>query len=133
MEYPEVNQQNIWNFRQNNPELIIADARLYLGLNKEQCDLLRTILLARGVNKWLKARRDLIAYKKMVKHQICEVQKQRSESREAFHKLKPILKLLMEVRRQLKDICKTDRWQVWPRLGSHHQELRAMNSLRASG
>ena len=135
MDYPKVTPQNIWNFRQNNPELIIQDARNYLGLNKEQCQILRIILLARGVNKWLKVRRDLIAYKKQLKHKIKAIEKIRlcypKRTKENLIYMQ-ISKTLQQVRSTLKCLCKTDRWQIWPQLGSHHKELKAMNTLKAS-
>jgi len=129
MNYPEVSPKTIWNFRQNNPNLIVEDARKYLKLNTGQCELLRKILLARGVNKWFKVRRDLIAYKKQVKHTLKDIHRQRMDGRK---ELKETEKYLMQVRATLRKLCKTDRWQIWPQLYSHHKELRNMNSLRAS-
>ena len=142
--YPEITPANIWNFRQNNPELIIKDAAKYLGLDDNDCELLRQILLARGVNKWLKVRRDLIAYKKQVKNELKQIETERvalksylREERDErlYHHylaLKGITKTLQGVRAQLRALCNTDRWQIWPRLNSHHKELKAMNSLFAS-
>jgi len=132
MEYPEVTPKNIWNFRQNNPELVVNDARIYLGLNEKQCDILRKILLARGVNKWFKVRRDLIAYKKLIKHQIVAVQNQRRMMPQLSKQLKPLHLTLSKIRSDLRAMCKTDRWQIWPKLGSHHKELKAMNTITAS-
>jgi len=66
--------KTINNFRQNSPELIIRDAKNFLGLNDKQCEILKNILLARGVNKWLKARRDIIKFKNEIKQEIIELQ-----------------------------------------------------------
>jgi len=126
MKYPEVTPKTIWNFRQNNPELIVQDLVLYLGLDKKQEELARKILLARGVNKWFKVRRDLIAYKKQVKHIVKDLYLEHKKEN------KELIKLAESVRHNLRNLCKTDRWQVWPQLGSHHKELRAMNTLTAS-
>ena len=126
MRYPEVTPKTIWNFRQNNPELIIQDLGLYLDLDDEQKELVRKVLLARGVNKWFKVRRDLIAYKKQMRNTIKALYSEHNKEN------KELIKLAESVRHNLKVLCKTDRWQIWPRLGSHHKELRAMNTLTAS-
>ncbi len=60
----------IYSFRQNSPELIIRDAKRMLHLNDDQLEILRRILLARGVNKWFKARRYIIKLKHAIKKQI---------------------------------------------------------------
>jgi len=141
----EVTPQNIYNFRQSNPELVIKDAREFLGLSEAQCEALRTILLARGVNKWLKARRDLIAYKKQLKHEIKAIEalkiEVKSELREGrnyrlyyrYIALREKLKLLQRIRADLKSICETPRWQIWPRNSHHHNALKTMNTIKASG
>lgn len=143
IEYPEVTPKTIWNFRQNNPELIVDDARQYIGLNEEQCDLLRIILLARGVNKWFKVRRDLIAYKKVIKHEIKRIEKEKTLLKEQIktsfdEKLyckylinKELHKKLMQIRSDLKALCMTDRWQLW-RPSTSRRVLKEMNSITCS-
>ena len=145
----EVSPKTIWNFRQNNPELVVQDAKNAFSLNDSQCETLRIILLARGVNKWLKVRRDLIAYKKQIKHMIkqkqadivvnkCLMSKTPYKS-VGFYKLsreglalKRGLKMLEGVRASLKSLCMTDRWQIW-RPSTSRKTLREMNSLTGSG
>jgi hypothetical protein len=142
--YPEVSPKTIWNFKQNNPELVVEDARQYIGLNEEQCELLRTILLARGVNKWLKVRRDLIAYKKQIKHQIKRVTEEIKAAKSLLRDdpqnqriitqrivLKETLKILEAVRGDLKALCMTDRWQIW-RPSTSRRVLKEMNSITCS-
>jgi hypothetical protein len=134
----DVNKKTIWNFRQNNPELVINDAREFLRLSEDQCDILRNILLARGVNKWLKVRRDLIAYKKQIKHRICEIQQIIPRLKSYGYgthliELKQELKTLQKIRGDLKRLCMTDRWQIWPQGKSHHTTIKLMNTLTASG
>lgn len=129
----EVTPVTINNMMQNNPELIVTDAARYLGLNREQQDVLRQILLARGVNKWLKVRRDLIAYKKVLKHKLKEVDAQRLEARQAgqYHKAAGLLaglKVLIEVRSTLRKLCHTSRWILWPQSTSR-KTLRTMNTI----
>ena len=129
-----VTRSNIWNFRQNNPELVIQDAKQYLGLSEEQCCILRTILLARGINKWLKVRRDLIAYKKQIKHKVRLYTLLYSISKHTKYRemYRELLKTYEEIRKNLKLLCSTDRYQIWPQLGSHHKELESMNTIKAS-
>jgi hypothetical protein len=105
--------QTINSFRQNSPELIVRDARRMLNLNDEQCEILRQILLARGVNKWFKARRDIIKLQHELKKQIKEFQKK-------YHKWDPVhkasLKLLNDFRERLREICHQPRWVEWPKI-----------------
>lgn len=106
--------QTINSFRQNSPELIIRDARRMLDLNEEQCEILRQIMLARGVNKWLKARRDLIKLNQRLKARIRNLH----ESYNSWDpSQKTALKLLNEFRESLRAICHQPRWVEWPRMG----------------
>ena len=134
----QVSKENIWNFRQNNPELVIQDAKEFLCLDDEQCQVLRDIMLARGINKWLKVRRDLIAYKKQIKHRIRELnelipQLKRQAKWGEYRVERQELKTLMVVRGNLKSLCMTDRWQIWPVGRSHHNSIKEMNTITASG
>jgi len=75
----EASPKNIWNYKQNHPELVIRDitefGNEYMNISQIQ-NLIRQSMLCRGINKWLKVRRDLIAYKKGLKHEIKDLQKQ---------------------------------------------------------
>jgi len=104
---------SINNFRQNSPELVVDDARRMLGLDPEQCATLRQILLARGINKWLKARRDIIRLKHDVKGQIKVLLADYQRWNPAH---KAMLKALMFWRERLRAICHQPRWVEWPRL-----------------
>ena len=143
-QYPEVSPRTIWNFKQNNPELVIEDVKEYLELNEEQCEMLRTIMLARGINKWLKVRRDLIAYKKQIKHEIKEIEKRKFKLKQEMKDFgyservyreylayKEVHKKLMQIRGDLKGLCMTDRWQIWSKSTSR-DALRQMNSIRCA-
>jgi len=68
----DVNPVNIWNYKQNHPELVIEDIRR-MGASDHIMEIVRTSMLARGINKWLKVRRDLIAYKKKLRNDIKEL------------------------------------------------------------
>jgi hypothetical protein len=134
-DYPELSPKTIWNFRQNHPELVIRDLRDYLGLNEEQLEFVRRVMLARGVNKWLKVRRDLIAYKKIIKHQIKQVEKERAALDKGDPKRRLLLaqsKILQDVRANLKSLCMTDRWQIWPSNRPVSSGIRSMNTIKAS-
>jgi len=65
----DASPQNIWNYKQNHPEFVIRDLKKF-GISDEIQNIVRQSMLCRGINKWLKVRRDLIAYKKQIKHQI---------------------------------------------------------------
>lgn len=133
IEHFRITRKNIWNFRQNHPELVVRDLREKLGLNEEQCQVVRDSLLARGVNKWLKVRRDLIAYKKLLKHEIAELEAQRlSLPRHSPErsKLLAVQNRVRAIRKDLKALCMTDRWQIWPE--SVGDGLRQMNSITAA-
>jgi len=108
-----LNIKTINNFRQNSPELIVRDAKVLLRLDEEQCQILRKILLARGVNKWLKARRDIIRLKHEIKQQIINLNKI-YEKWNPSHKA--TLKMLNYFRQELRKICHQPRWVEWPSL-----------------
>lgn len=107
--------ETINNFRQNSPELVIRDARDILGLNDDQCETLRKILMARGINKWLKARRDIIRLKHDVK---ADIVKLHSNYRKWCPEDRASIKLLNSFRERLRRICHQPRWVEWPNIAS---------------
>jgi len=142
---------NIWNYKQNHPELIINDLKNE-GFTEEQINIVRISMLARGVNKWLKVRRDLIAYKKLLKHEIKQLMDdvgklkinmtnkwcnfnnasvydvhEYNKAREQYVIARELLKYKQKVRSDLKKLCMTNRWQIWE--GKH---LSDMNTITAS-
>lgn len=142
----KVDRTNIWNFSQNRPELVIQDAARYLGLDEEEQDKLRTILLARGVAKWLKVRRDLVAHKCNLRVRIraksteVRARKVALDAAEfwspAWHKLhkdwrlaKAELKLLEGERATIAAMCKSDRLVEWPRSTSK-SSMKTMNTVK---
>ena len=134
-DYPEVSPRTIWGFRQNHPELVIRDCKEYLGMNDEELEFMRTVLLARGINKWLKVRRDLIAYKKQIKHEIKKTYNERltkEKGSKDYLVLKERLKVLNSVRGTLKGLCMTERYQVWPKNCSIGSSIRSMNTIKCS-
>jgi hypothetical protein len=103
----------IYSFRQNSPELIVRDAKRMLHLDDDQLEILRRILLARGVNKWFKARRDIIKSKLEIKKRIRAVLG-RYKKWNPVHKIE--LALLNDFYGQLESICHQPRWVEWPRI-----------------
>lgn len=135
----DIIKYKIENYRQNYPELVIQDAKNYLNLNDEQCEILRNVLLARGINKWLAVRKDLVTYKTTIKKEITklcnELHNVRMElrnypkmtrgemSHEEFKKWRNIgkkrvemkyrLKCLNEVQKELNKMCHSPRYVIW--------------------
>ena len=109
-ELVELTPRTIWNCRQNHPELIVRDISDLLGLNSEEEELIRQILLMRGVNKWFFARRLLID----LKHQIKAILKENSLDGNGR-------KLLLQIYERLQNIAKAPRWIVFPRERKLHR------------
>jgi len=91
--------KTINNERQNHPELVVQDARELLGLDDGRCDVLRMILLRRGVNKWLYARRRFIRLKHRMKAQLATAT--RKDFQHAYE--------------EMVHICTLPRWVEWTR------------------
>lgn len=152
----QITPENIWNYRQNHPELIVEDLRYLIQSNLVPADsvdeiqtnyithMIRRTLLARGVNKWFAVRRDLIAYKKQKKHQITSKQAEIRVTKalvnntefqsKMFYILnadlkvaRAELKILEEVRGSLKRMCMRERWQIW-----EGKKLQDMNLISCS-
>ena len=98
--------KTINNFRQNTPELVIRDAKRLLNLSDAECDVLRQILLARGVNKWLYCRRLLIE----LKHELRKTNRNLS-SVKGNRELK---NFVMQLTGKVRAICHHPRWVEWP-------------------
>ncbi len=147
----DVTPENIWNYKQNHPELVIKDLKEF-GFTNEACDIVRISMLAKGINKWLKVRRDIIAYKKLMRHEIKQLQEaipllkeEMSEkwvnfdkatkqqitdyfkAREKYIIAKESLKIKEKIRADLKSMCMTNRWQIW-----RGRKLEEMNTIFAS-
>jgi len=100
----------IWNFKQNKPRFIARDFET-LGINKE---VTYKILLARGVFKWLSARRDIIKLKNVWRDRLselyhCDVA---SLGKKEYAERKGKIKALEECRAELRAICHSDRWRA---------------------
>jgi hypothetical protein len=155
MNFKDFTPENIWAAKQNHPELIVRD--LCAEYPYVDPDTVRQSLMARGVNKWLKVRRDLIAYKKQLRNRIGVLEREtipalKKKCTELYCREKDIkegtktftdfilyqraqtelikVKFLKEhltmIRNTLKDLCMTERWQVW-----EGKKLADMNTIVA--
>lgn len=109
----DVTPENIWLYAQNKPSLVVADLAAY-GVPE---DAVMQILLARGVCKWLSARRDLIKVKDGWKEQIvkCHEELKRCKAARDFKGLNRVrgkLEALNACRKEVRAICHSERWRV---------------------
>ena len=105
METLEYNPRTIWSARQDNPELIVQDLKKGFDLNEEQCEIVRKILLYRGVNKWFYARRLFIKLKHEVKEML---------------RADPRNKTLQYINEKMQNIAKLPRWVEFPHTTTHN-------------
>ena len=125
-----INQDTIWNFRQNHPELVCMDAQAELGLNDVQTQKLRDILMRRGINKWLFVRRMLITLKHQWRDQIQDLDdevgllkmipnfqdhKKENRKRKKINRLRERRNVPIQVRQQVRALCHSTRLVFWPR------------------
>lgn len=109
MKLDEINSLNIVSFRQNNPELVIQDCITEFNFTPEQCNKMRTILLARGINKWLFARRKFIR----LKHKIKKLMKQSTPKSPEYY-------IFSQLNADMQNIAKAPRWVEWPKTVTHN-------------
>ena len=155
LSFLNASKSNIWQYEQNNPNLVIADIKsVYPDIDET---VVERSLMARGVNKWLKVRRDLIAHKKKLKNRIKQIllkipeQKKKCtanfvsfaeikadiskleqfgqfvKAKEELTALQTELKFLIKERTTLKNLCMTERWQDWK-----GKSVEDMNTIRES-
>lgn len=105
--------QKIWNIEQNKPSLVALDLEKF-GVPSH---ITHSVLLARGVYKWLGVRRKLIKLKKTWKDRI-------NISLSRIHSLKKAkdpyklgyergyLKAYEECRKEVRALCHSERWQA---------------------
>ena len=92
----------IWQLRQNHPELVVQDCKKEFNFSEEQCEVLRKILMFRGVNKWLYGRLLFID----LKHDIKNLLKNTPVKT-------PEYKLLQYINTRMQRIAKMPRWIEW--------------------
>ena len=100
-----LSKKTIWNYKQNKPSLIVKDIT---DKYPDICpDFLYSILLKRGVFKWLSVRRDLIRLKeewRNIVRELCE--------KEKTHKEIGYLKAMEDCRKRVRKLCHSDRWRA---------------------
>lgn len=105
----EVCQENIWMYRQNKPTLVARD----LHKCGVPYDATYAILLARGVFKWLAARRDLIKLKNVWRRRVkaCYgILTIGGMSPYETGRMRGYLKAVEECRKEVRAICHAERW-----------------------
>jgi hypothetical protein len=162
----EATPKNIPTYKQDHPELVVEDVRNELSkyadfdwirgkdvIIKRMCDLVRQSMLIRGINKWLKVRRDLISYNRSIKelisneHEVVTLYKYMMHKsfipfkdkptpteillhfryREEYIIAKTKIKVLATIHKDLKRMILTNRWQNWQ--GKSLKEMNSNNSL----
>lgn len=104
----------IWNIKQNKPSLIADDLQVY-GVPP---DVTHTVLLARGVYKWLSVRRKLIStkneWKKVITGTIEQIKICKSVPDNAYSigYWRGYLRAYEECRANIRALCHSERWQA---------------------
>ena len=109
-----LNLQTIWNVRQNHPELIVSDCKKAFNLDETQCDELRFILMKRGVNKWLYARRQFIQLEHELKLLVTLANYSMLLKKNPVYYARFLRKELLRLYARMQEICKMPRWVEWP-------------------
>ena len=116
----QVTPSNIDNYAQNRPTLVARD----LEEHGVPADVSYTIMLARGIFKWLSVRRKLIKLKNIWRNRITDtLQKMRDCKRGslAHYYLKGYLRGVEQCREEVRELCHSsryvapdnDRWAQW--------------------
>ncbi len=101
---------NIDNERQNHPELVVKDLLPFVG-----ADVVRAALKRRGINKWLRVRRLLIALKSRWKDELGEARSRAAlptEKRREYWRGYAVA--LDNCRQQVRALCHSPRDVDWP-------------------
>jgi hypothetical protein len=114
-----IDEKTIWAERQNHPELVVEDCKKEFDLNEKQLDTLRFILLRRGINKWLLARRKVIRLKHKTKKLLREAQILRENTKNPYTKQYHLT--LQAIHSEMQEICRMPRWVEW---GKYHKDMR---------
>lgn len=111
--FDQLNPRQIWNIRQNRPTLVAHDLQHY-GV---PTSVSYSILLGRGVFKWLSVRRDLIKIKDIWKKRVTasiegirEAKRDRDYERLVF--LRGYLKAYEEARAEVRALCHSSRFRA---------------------
>lgn len=114
LEYQDLlTPEKIWNIEQNKPSLIARDLQAF-GVPPEAT---HSILLARGVYKWLSVRRRLIRLKDAWKSRVVETLAKLKAAKQPCNDyevgyLRGYLKAYEECREEVRALCHSERWQA---------------------
>lgn len=97
------NPNTINQARQNQPEMVVRDLKNAFGLSRSGVQYVRWVLLMRGINKWMYARRKFIDLKHIVKRRM---KLNDYPSKEYY--------IYQELNEKMQHIAKTPRWVEWP-------------------
>ena len=116
-------KNGIWNIKQNKPSLV-ADDLEKLGIPKP---ITYSILLGRGIFKWLAARRDLIKLKNVWRDELTSLyrgieNKEIKRGTPEYYQVVGRIKTLEECRSQIRSICHSERW-IAPDFDTKAQEF----------
>jgi len=105
---------DINNFRQNHPELVVRDLKQYV-----EPSITRQILKYRGINKWLRVRRLLISLKSRWLEQIRLLQCEKIEAKASrdfrqYYRLQGYVEALTDCRQQVRALCHSPREVDFP-------------------
>ena len=101
----------IWCLKQNRPSLVARDLERF-GVPRE---VTHAVLLARGVYKWLAARRDLIRLKDKWRDELTELYRRSAKMRKGtpeHRELVGYIKALEKCRAEIRAICHSDRFRA---------------------
>ena len=114
-----IEKSQIWYYDQKIPDLVVDDLINNLDIkdNIKNRDIIYSILLKRGINKWLMVRKLLIRLKKFYQKDIINCQNEigeakKSENWKRLSNLKEKIKLLYKIRSELKILCQSPRWVI---------------------
>ena len=116
-----MNNQDINNMRQNHPALVVRDLESYCD-----AEVVKKVLLMRGINKWLYVRRLLIQLKHRWKDRIDSLESEAQAAKERkdyrkYLKLKGRRAELIECRQQIRALCHSPREVDWE--GKHIRDM----------
>ena len=111
--FSQLNPSDIWGIRQNKPTLIAQDLQAY-GVPRK---VTYSVLLGRGVFKWLAVRRDLIKLKNVWKARITgtiaairEAKAARDKEQWAYYR--GYLRAYEEARAEVRALCHSERFRA---------------------
>jgi hypothetical protein len=102
----DVSKDNIWNYAQNKPTLVAKDLELF-GVPKK---VTYTILLARGVFKWLNVRRSLIKLKDLWKERIKRTYNYQINLKKSKDWHKGYRAAMEQCRKEVRILCHSERF-----------------------